>query len=57
MAVDRRLFLGALALAALAACGKKGEPEPPSGSKTPARTYPEPDPVPWQAPTQQKQKK
>ncbi|MCW5747527.1 MAG: hypothetical protein KIT36_15165 [Alphaproteobacteria bacterium] len=48
MALDRRVFLGVLALIPLAGCGKKGEPEPPSGGKTPARTYPAPDPVPWQ---------
>ena len=48
MALDRRMFLGALALAPLAACGKKGEPEPPGGGKTPTATYPKPDPVPWQ---------
>jgi predicted small lipoprotein YifL len=43
----------ALVLAPLAACGRKGEPEPPSGAKRPEQTYPKPDPVPWQ--TQPKQ--
>ncbi|HJQ55294.1 MAG TPA: hypothetical protein VJ890_00220 [Vineibacter sp.] len=54
MALDRRLILASLALATLAACGKKGEPEPPGGGKTPTRSYPNPEPVPWQAPQQQK---
>jgi hypothetical protein len=46
--VDRRLLLLSLAALPLTACGKKGRPEPPSGRKTPERTYPKPDPVPWQ---------
>jgi hypothetical protein len=48
MRLDRRLLLLALAALPLAACGKKGSPEPPSGPKTPERPYPRPDPVPWQ---------
>ncbi|QQS13591.1 MAG: hypothetical protein IPK81_04975 [Rhodospirillales bacterium] len=39
------LLLSALALAA---CGKKGEPEPPSGKQAPTRSYPAPEPTPWQ---------
>jgi predicted small lipoprotein YifL len=54
MACDRRRLVLAALLAALAACGRKGEPEPPSGARTPERTYPKPDPVPWQTPPQPK---
>ena len=55
MAPNRRLLLSALMLLpALAACGKRGEPERPSGHKTPERTYPKPDPVPWQTTPQSK---
>ncbi len=58
MAPGRRILLAALALAPLAACGKKGEPDPPSGRKSaPERPYPKPDPVPWQTDEQQKQRK
>jgi predicted small lipoprotein YifL len=56
MVRNRRLLLVALALLPLTACGKKGEPERPSGSKSPEHTYPKPDPVPWQAQPQQKTK-
>ncbi|HEX2885380.1 LPS translocon maturation chaperone LptM [Vineibacter terrae] len=52
----RRLLLLALALLPLAACGKKGELERPSGGKSPERTYPKPDPVPWQTEPQPKHK-
>lgn len=52
--VDRRLLLLALSLLPLAACGKRGEPERPSGRKTPERSYPKPDPVPWQIDQQRK---
>jgi predicted small lipoprotein YifL len=52
------MLLVALTLTPLAACGKKGEPEPPSGRKSaPERPYPKPDPVPWQTDEQQKQRK
>jgi predicted small lipoprotein YifL len=54
MALNRRWLLGACVLTPLAACGKKGEPEPPGGDKAPARAYPKPDPVPWQTPPQPK---
>ncbi len=48
MAVERRWLLAALVVAPVAACGKKGEPERPGGSPAQERTYPKPDPVPWQ---------
>jgi predicted small lipoprotein YifL len=48
MALERRWLLAALVAAPVAACGKKGEPERPSGSPAQERTYPKPDPVPWQ---------
>lgn len=40
------LALVALALGPLAACGKKGDPEPPGGKKVEPYVYPKPDPAP-----------
>jgi hypothetical protein len=50
----RTAMLGGFLLASLlAACGRKGEPLPPSGPDTPRRSYPPPEPAPTRTGTRQ----
>jgi predicted small lipoprotein YifL len=54
--VSLRLALAAvLGLAlTLPGCGRKGDPEPPSGKQAPTRSYPKPEPVPGAPPPEPK---